>query len=90
MDMGDLEALSKKVEKIVDNYVSAKNKNKTLVSRNKELEKKVACLEKHLQKSEKEVKHIARIVARNKAYEKNYSLLRSKLVSVLAKVDSLQ
>lgn len=90
MDMGDLEALSKKVEKIVDNYVSAKNKNKTLVSRNKELEKKVDSLEKHLQKSEKEVKHIAQIVARNKAYEKNYSLLRSKLVSVLAKVDSLQ
>ncbi len=90
MDMGDIEALSKKVEKMVDNYISAKNKNKDLVSRNKELEKKVASLQKHLQKSEKEVKRIDQIVARNKAYQKNYSLLRSKLASVLAKVESLQ
>lgn len=90
MDLGDLEALSRKVERIVEKYLSAKKKNKDLVSRNKELEKKVASLEKHLRKSEKEVGHIDQLVARNRVYEKNYNLLKSKVVSMLAKVDSLQ
>jgi cell division septum initiation protein DivIVA len=90
MPVGDLEALSKKVEDIVDKYVSAKKKNKDLISRNKELEKKVASLEKHLNKSEKEVGHISGLEARNRAYEKNYRVLKSKVVSMLAKVDSLQ
>jgi predicted nuclease with TOPRIM domain len=90
MQLGDLEALSKKVENIVEKYISAQKKNKDLVSRNKELEKKVASLEKHLNQSEKEVGHINQLVARNKAYEKNYKMLKSKVVSMLAKVDSLQ
>ena len=90
MDVGDLEALSKKVEDIVEKYVGAKKKNKDLISRNKELEKEVASLEKHLSKSEKEVGHIGSLEARNKAYERNYKVLKSKVVSMLAKVDSLQ
>jgi cell division septum initiation protein DivIVA len=90
MDLGELEALSRKIDTIVDKYVSAKKKNKDLISRNKELEKRVASLEKHLSKSEKEVGHISDLEARNRAYEKNYKVLKSKVVSMLAKVDSLQ
>ena len=90
MSLGDLEALSEKVEKIVEKYISAKKKNKDLISRNKELEKRVVSLEKHLDKSKKEVGHISQLVAKNKAYEKNYNLLKSKVVSMLAKVDNLQ
>jgi len=90
MQLGDLEALSRKVESVVEKYQSVTEKNKDLVSRNKELEKRVASLEKHLDKSEKEVGHINRLVARNRAYEKNYKMLKSKVVSMLAKVDGLQ
>ena len=90
MDVGDLEALASKVENMVEKYAGARKKNKDLISRNKELEKKVASLEKHLSKSEKEVGHIDNLEARNKAYERNYKVLKSKVVSMLAKVDSLQ
>ena len=90
MKLGDLEALTAKVESIIEKYKSTKQKNKDLVSRNKELEKKVASLEKHLTKSEKEVGHINQLVARNRAYEKNYKVLKSKVISMLAKVDGLQ
>lgn len=90
MKMGDLEALTRKVESIVEKYKSTRQKNQDLVSRNKELEKRVASLEKHLSKSEKEVGHINQLMARNKAYEKNYKMLKSKVLSMLAKVDSLQ
>jgi hypothetical protein len=90
MVLEDLDSLSRKVESIVEQYVLTQKKNLELISRNKELEKKVASLEKHLNKSEKEVGQAGQLVARNKVYEKNYGLLRSKVVSMLAKVDSLQ
>jgi|GEM_PF-2118315 len=90
MEMGEFEALTRKIEHMVDQYIDAKKKNDDLISRNRELEKQVSSLEKHLHKSEKEVDRIGKIVARNKAYEKNYGLLKSKVASVLAKVDSLQ
>jgi uncharacterized protein involved in exopolysaccharide biosynthesis len=90
MVVAELEAISKKLDGIIEEYLSAKKKNQDLVSRNKELEKKVASLEKDLRKRQKEGGQIGQLIARNRVYEKNYNLLKSKVVSMLAKVDSLQ
>ncbi len=90
MQLGELEAVTKKVEDIVDKYISTKKRIDDLVLRNKELERKVASLEKDLRRSEKEVGNINEVMARNKAYEKNHRMLKSRVASMLAKVDSLQ
>ena len=88
--VNDLELLAAKVEAVVDDLKAAQSRNKELTKDNKRLTEQMALLQKEIQKSQKEGERTAELVAQNKAYKKTCSLLKSKVTSMLAKVDVLQ
>jgi hypothetical protein len=86
----NLELLAAKVETVVDDLKAAQNKNKQLAKENKRLEERVTSLEKEIRKGQKEGERTAGLVAENKEYKKKCGLLKTKVTSMLAKVESLQ
>jgi hypothetical protein len=90
METQDLELLAARVEQIVDDLKSLRLTNKELAAEKRQLEGKVASLEKQVRQSDKEGDRVKDLVAQNKEYKKKCSLLQSKVTSMLAKVEILQ
>ena len=88
--VNDLELLAAKVEAVVDDLKAARSTSSELAKDNKRLTEQVALLDKKIQKSQKEVERTAELVAQNKEYKKTCSMLKSKVASMLAKVEVLQ
>jgi len=86
----DLELLAARVEAVVDDLKAARNRNSELAKDNKRLTEQMALLEKEIQKSQKEVERTSELVAQNKEYKKSFGLLKSRVASMLAKVEALQ
>ena len=88
--VNDLELLAAKVETVVDDLKAAQNSNKELKKENKRLIGRIASLEKGIAKSQKEGDRTAELLAQNKEYKKKCRLVKSKVTSMLAKVEGLQ
>ena len=88
--VNDLELLTAKVEAVIDDLKAARAENIELAKDNKRLTEQTALLEKEIQKSQKEVERTAELVAQNKEYKKTCGMLKSKVASMLAKVEVLQ
>jgi hypothetical protein len=88
--VNDLELLAAKVESVVDDLNAANDRNRELARDNKKLTEQLALLEKEIQKSQKEGDRTAELIAQNKEYKKKCGLLKSKVTSMLAKVEVLQ
>jgi cell division septum initiation protein DivIVA len=88
--VNDLEALVAKVDTVVDDLKAAKNENKELAKENKKLEERIVSLEREMGKSHKEGEKTAELLAQNKEYKKKFSLVKTKVTSMLAKVEGLQ
>lgn len=86
----DLELLAAKVETVVDDLKAAQNRSKELAKDKKRLEERIASLEKEVRKSQKEGERTAGLLAENKEYKRKCSILKSKVTSMLAKVEGLQ
>jgi septal ring factor EnvC (AmiA/AmiB activator) len=90
METSEIEHLAEAVEKMVDRLKAITTKNKDLMAQKKSLEDKVLSLQRQVQKSQKEGKQTSQLIADNKGYKKTCTLVKTKVVSMLAKVDSLQ
>ncbi len=90
MDKQELEWLAERVETLVEDLKAAKAANKELLAEKKKLEQKMSSHSKHIEKAEKEGNQIAELTAENKAYKKKCAILRTKVTSMLAKVEVLQ
>jgi FtsZ-binding cell division protein ZapB len=90
MQKGELESLADTVEKVVENLKTAKAANKQLLTEKQELRQKVSSLEREAGRTLKEEDQISELTAQNKAYKKKCALLKSRIASMLAKVESLQ
>ena len=90
MEKSEMERLAEAVEKMVDRLKAITAKNKELMAQKKSLEDKVLSLQRQVEKNQKEGKQTGQLIADNKAYKKKCALLKTKVVSMLAKVDSLQ
>jgi septal ring factor EnvC (AmiA/AmiB activator) len=90
MNSTELERLADKVEKLVEDLKAARVERQSLLAERKKLEEKMSGLEKHLRLSQKEGSHLSELIAQNKAYRKKSVALKSKVVSMLAKVEGLQ
>jgi hypothetical protein len=88
--VNDLELLTAKVEAVIDDLKAARTRNNELAKDNKRLTEQMALLEKKMEKSQKEVERAAELVAQNKEYKKTCSVLKTKVASMLAKVEVLQ
>jgi hypothetical protein len=90
MEANDLERLAERVDKLVEDLKAARADGRNLLSDKKKLEDKVAGLEKQLRQCQKEGDRLGEHLAQNKAYKRKSVLLRSKVVSMLAIVESMQ
>ena len=90
MDREELEWLTARVEAAVDDLKAVRSENKQLSEDNKKLHAKVSDLERRIRKSQKEGAQAGDLIAQNKAYKKKYALLKTKVSSMLAKVEVLQ
>lgn len=90
MQTGDFDRLAEKIDKLVEDLKRARAESHGLGADKKKLEEKVASLEKQVRQSQKEGDHLAELLAQNKAYRKKNALLKSRVVSMLAKIESLQ
>ena len=90
MQSGELEHLAERVEKMVEDLKAARLKANDLLSEKTKLAERIASLEKQLRQTHKEGDQVSDLSAQNKAYRKKNALLRTKVVSMLAKVESLQ
>jgi len=90
MQANEFERLAERVEKLVEDLKATRAEGHNLLSEKKKLEDKVASLEKQLRQCQKEGDRLNEHLAQNKAYKKKSVLLRSKVVSMLAKVESIQ
>jgi cell division septum initiation protein DivIVA len=86
----ELESLTAKVETVVDDLQAARNSNEDLLKENKRLEERLDSLEKQMAKGQKEGERNAELLAENKEYKKKFSLLKTKVASMLAKAEDLQ
>lgn len=90
MQTSDFERLAEKVDRLVDDLKRARAEGHGLAGDKKKLEERVASLEKQIRQSQKEGDHSAELLAQNRAYKKRNTLLKSRVVSMLAKIESLQ
>jgi DNA repair exonuclease SbcCD ATPase subunit len=90
MDKDEFERLAVKVERVVDDLKTAKHKNKELSAAKKNLEQRLSSLEKQVGQTQKEGARFSELLAQNKAYKKKCALLKSRVTSMLAKVEGLQ
>ena len=90
MDKQELEWLAERVETLVEDLKAAKAVNQELMSEKKKLEHELSSHGRQIEKVEKEGNQLAELTAENKAYKKKCALLRTKVASMLAKVEVLQ
>lgn len=90
MDKQELEWLAERVETLVEDLKAAKAANKDLLAEKTKLEQKLSSQIRQIEKVEKEGSQVAALTAENKAYKKKCALLRTKVTSMLAKVEVLQ
>jgi hypothetical protein len=90
MDKEELDWLEQQVEGMVNDLKTVKSSNKELLAEKKILEERLSSLERQVQRTEKEGDRAADLAAENKAYKKKYALLKTKVASMLAKVEALQ
>jgi hypothetical protein len=90
MQTSDFERLAEKVERLVEDLKRARAEGHGLVLDKKKLEDRVVGLEKQIRQSQKEGDHLAELLAQNKVFKKRNTLLKSRVVSMLAKIESLQ
>lgn len=90
MDKEQLEWLAQRVEVLVEDLKAAKATNKELLAEKKKLEQRLSSNTRQTEQFEKEGTQVAELTAQNKAYKKKVALLRSKVTSMLAKVEVLQ
>jgi cell division septum initiation protein DivIVA len=90
MSHSDLERLAEKVDHLVDGLKAARAESQGLRMERKRLEEKVAGLEKQLRHGQKEGDRLNELMAQNKAYKKRTALLKSRVVSMLARVEGVQ
>lgn len=90
MDKEELEWLAERVETLVEDLKAAKVTNKELLAEKKKLEQRLSSSARQIGKVDKEGSKVAELTAQNKAYKKKCALLRSKVTSMLAKVEVLQ
>jgi septal ring factor EnvC (AmiA/AmiB activator) len=86
----DLESMAARVEAVVDDLKAAKDRNKELLKAKKRLEERVASLEREIGRSQKEGKRAAELLDLNKTYKKNFTLMKTRVSSMLAKIEGLQ
>jgi predicted nuclease with TOPRIM domain len=90
MDKEGLEWLAERVETLVEDLKATKATNEELLAEKKKLEQKLSSNTRQIEKVDKEGNQVAELTAQNKAYKKKCVLLRSKVTSMLAKVEVLQ
>ena len=90
MERAELDNLARKVETVVDRLKVTKASNEELLSEKKRLEQRITSLDRQLHQSQKEGDQIKELVTQNKAYRKKCALLKSRVVSLLAKIEGLQ
>jgi hypothetical protein len=90
MDKDELEWLAAKVESVVEGLKAARHRNRDLLAEKKRLEQKLSSLEKQVRQGQKEGDQVSELVAQNKAYRKKYGMLKSRVASMLAKIEVLQ
>jgi chromosome segregation ATPase len=90
MDKVDLQWLAGQVDEVVESLKTARSENKDLLAEKKELEQRLSSLEKQLRQMQKEGDRIGDLVAQNKEYKKKFAMLKSRVASMLAKVEVLQ
>jgi cell shape-determining protein MreC len=90
MDKDELEWLVAKVDTMVEDLKAARRRNEEMLTDKKKLEAKVSSLEKQIRRTQEEGGRVAELAAQNKEYRKKCALLKSKVSSMLAKVDVLQ
>jgi hypothetical protein len=90
MNKEELEWLAERVETLVEDLKAARAANKELLAEKKKLEQKLSSSARQIEKVDKEGNQLAELTAENKAYKKKCELLRTKVTSMLAKVEVLQ
>ena len=90
MNKEELEWLAERVETLVEDLKAARAANKELLAEKKKLEQKLSSSARQIEKVDKEGNQLAELTAENKAYKKKCALLRTKVTSMLAKVEVLQ
>ncbi|MFH1314653.1 MAG: hypothetical protein ABIJ00_15715 [Candidatus Eisenbacteria bacterium] len=90
MDKDELELLAAKVENVVDDLKAVRDRNMELSSEKTKLEQRLSALEKQVCQADKEGDRTKELIAENKAYKKRCALMKSKVTSMLAKVEVLQ
>jgi hypothetical protein len=90
MSAKDLDRLADEVDHLVEDLKSAKAESHGARLEKKRLEEKVAGLEKQLRHLQKEGDRLNELLAQNKAYKKRTALVRSKVLSMLARVEGMQ
>jgi chromosome segregation ATPase len=90
MDKDELEWLAATVDNVVEDLKVARDRNKDLAAEKKKLEQRLSALEKQVRQAEKEGDRASQLVAQNKAYKKKWALMKSRVTSMLAKVEVLQ
>ena len=90
MQAGELERLAERIDKLVEDLKTARAESHSLLSEKKKIEDRVASLEKQLRQCQKEGDRLDEHLAQNKAYKRKNVMLRSKVVSMLAKVENMQ
>jgi hypothetical protein len=90
MPESELERLAEKIDKLVEELKAAKSDRHSVSSEKKKLEEKAAHLEKQLRQLQKEGEHTSELSAQNKAYRKKQALLKTKVISMLARIEAMQ
>jgi len=90
MDKDGLELLAAKVDSVVEDLKAVRDRNKELSTEKKKLEQRLSALEKQVRQGDKEGDRTKELIAENKAYKKRCALMKSKVTSMLAKVEVLQ
>lgn len=90
MSHNDLERLAERVDCLVDDLKAARAESHGLRAQGKRLEEKVASLEKQLRHGQKEGGRLNELLAQDRAHKKRTALLRSRVVSMLARVEGVQ
>lgn len=90
MDLSSLEDTAQRVEWLVEKYKRLSREKSSLLKEKQELERKVNELERRIENLKKEEQRLDRLLAENKANKRKIALLRSRIISMLAKLEILQ
>jgi predicted nucleic acid-binding Zn-ribbon protein len=90
MPIKELERLADKLDNLVEDLKAVRLEHHNALSEKKKVEEKVAHLEKQLRQFQKEGDHADELSSQNKAHKRRNALLKSKVASMLAKVEGMQ